>query len=70
MNFIRNTIDNVKNNDFKNISDSLFCYEQGLEMGKEETLTMIVNNLVELDIDINTISQITDIPLEILTDIK
>ncbi len=68
MNFIKNTVNDVINNNFKNVSNTLYCYEQGLEMGKEETLAMVINNLVELEIDIDMISKITNVPIESLKD--
>jgi len=43
------------------INELLYYYEQGIEVGKEETTLSIINNLITLNFDRNMISSIVNI---------
>lgn len=43
------------------ISELLYYYQQGIDIGKEETIISIINNLIKLNIDYDTISKVTNI---------
>ena len=45
-----------------------YYYKQGFEIGKEETLFYLVNKMVINNIDKDTISKITNLPLEVIND--
>lgn len=46
------------------VNELLYYYQQGIEVGKEETKMSIVNKLIEYNISINIISKVTDISLK------
>lgn len=43
------------------IDELLYYYEQGISMGKEEIILKIINNMINLKFDIETISKILNI---------
>ena len=43
------------------INELLYYYQQGIDVGKEDTTLTIINNLIKLNIDKNTISKIVNI---------
>ena len=43
------------------INELLYYYQQGIDVGKEDTTLTIINNLIKLNIDNNTISKIVNI---------
>jgi len=56
-NFIEKTADLTS----EEINELLYYYEQGIEVGKEETTLSIINNLITLNFDRNMISSIVNI---------
>lgn len=44
------------------INELLYYYQQGIEIGKEDTILSIINNMICLNIDKDTISKIVNIP--------
>lgn len=44
------------------VNELLYYYQQGIEVGKEDITLTIINNLIKLNIDKNTISKIVNIP--------
>ena len=64
-------IDKKKNLTEEEINELLYYYQQGIEIGKEETINSIIYQLNDLNIDIDIISKITnyekDKILQILT---
>lgn len=43
------------------INELLYYYQQGIDVGKEDTTLTIINNLIKLNIDKNSISKIVNI---------
>ncbi len=43
------------------VNELLYYYTQGIEMGKEEATLSIINNLISLNMDNNTISKIVNL---------
>ena len=48
----------------KQIEELLYYYNQGVYIGKEETLTKIINNLFNLSYDKNEIAKIVEVKVE------
>lgn len=44
----------------KEINELLYYYEQGIEIGKEDTKLAIINNLIKLNMDKTTISNVVN----------
>lgn len=63
---IQNTISDLTNNSTDKL---MYYYEQGFEIGKEEALYEITNQMILENIDRKTISKITKIPLESINQI-
>lgn len=42
------------------INELLYYYEQGINIGKEETIVKIINNMINLSFDIETIAKIVN----------
>jgi len=60
---MKNFIEKISNLSEKEIEELLYYYEQGIEVGKEEVLVQIINNLNNLNIDVKSISEITNTPI-------
>lgn len=45
------------------INELLYYYEQGINVGKEEIIIKIINNLNKMTFDIETISKIVEQPV-------
>jgi len=59
----------IANNQFDRMEESLYYYQQGFAMGKEEAQVEIANALKELGLNKKTISKITNIPLKTIRQI-
>ncbi len=42
------------------INEILYYYQQGIDVGKEETLVQIINNLNNMSFDVDTIAKIVN----------
>ncbi len=42
------------------IKELLYYYQQGINIGKEETIVKIINNMINMSFDIKTIAQVTN----------
>ncbi len=42
----------------KEINELLYYYQQGINIGKEETLIKVINNMINMSFDIKTIAKI------------
>ena len=42
------------------INEILYYYQQGIDVGKEETLIQIINNLNNMSFDVDTIAKIVN----------
>ena len=42
------------------INEILYYYQQGIDIGKEETLVQIINNLNNMSFDVDTIAKIVN----------
>lgn len=42
------------------INELLYYYKEGINIGKEETMTKLINNMIKYSIDLETISKITN----------
>lgn len=51
-------ISNLKDDE---INELLYYYQQGINVGKEETTLKVINNLISLQFDKNIISKIVNI---------
>ena len=60
---MKNFIEKTANLTEEEISELLYYYQQGIEMGKEETLVQIINRLNNLNVNIENISEITNLPI-------
>ncbi len=43
------------------VNELLYYYKQGIDVGKEEATLSVINNLISLNMDNNTISKIVNI---------
>lgn len=60
---MKNFIEKTANLTEEEISELLYYYQQGIEMGKEETLVQIINRLNNLNVNLENISEITNLPI-------
>ena len=51
------------------VNELLYYYQRGIDIGKEETKLSIINNLIKLNIDKETISKIINIDISKLEQI-
>lgn len=58
---MKNFIEKKANLNEEEINELLYYYQQGIDMGKEETILNIINSLISLNIDNSTISKIVNI---------
>ena len=42
------------------INELLYYYKEGINIGKEETMTKLINNMIKCSLDLKTISKITN----------
>ena len=42
------------------INELLYYYKKGINIGKEETMTKLINNMIKCSLDLKTISKITN----------
>ena len=42
------------------INELLYYYKEGINIGKEETMTKLINNMIKYSLDLKTISKITN----------
>ncbi len=42
------------------INELLYYYKHGIEVGKEEVLIKVINNMVNMSFDLNTIAKIVE----------
>lgn len=60
---MQNFIEKASNLTEEEINELLYYYQQGIDMGKEEILVQVINNLNNLNITIETISEVTQLPI-------
>ena len=58
---MKNFIERKSNSTIEEVNELLYYYEQGIEIGKEDTILSIINNLINLNYDNETISKIVNI---------
>ena len=58
---MENFIEKKRNLNEHQINELLYYYEQGINMGKEETILKIINNMNDLQFDIEVISKVLNI---------
>lgn len=58
-----NFIETTSNLNDKEINNLLYYYQQGINIGKEEILVQVVNNLNNLQFDLEEISKITNLSI-------
>ncbi len=42
------------------INELLYYYKEGINIGKEETMTKLINNMINCSLDLKTIAKITN----------
>lgn len=52
------------------VDELLYYYEQGINVGKEETIVKCISNMINFNIDLDTISKITELPIKIVKQYK
>lgn len=67
--YTKGLIEDIANNHFDRMEESLYYYRQGFEMGKEEAQIEIAHVLKDLGLDKKTISKVTNIPLKTIQQI-
>lgn len=67
--YTKGLIEDIANNQFDRMEESLYYYRQGFNMGKEETQVEIVNALKEIGIDKKIISKVTNLSLKTIQQI-
>lgn len=60
--YTKELMEDIANNHFDKMEESLYYYQQGFAMGKEETQVEIANALQDIGLDKKIISKITHIP--------
>lgn len=65
-NKIETIIEDLKEDNTKTLS---YYYQQGFEIGKEEATLKLINNMALSNINNETISKITEIPLETINEL-
>lgn len=55
---MENFIEKKRNLNESQINELLYYYEQGINMGKEETILKVIDNMNDLQFDIKIISKI------------
>ena len=58
---MKNFIERKSNSTIEEVNELLYYYKQGIEIGKEDTILSIINNLIKLNYDNETISKIVNI---------
>ncbi len=58
---MENFIQKKKNLNEKEINELLYYYEQGINIGKEEIILKVINNMINLNFDVDIISKILNI---------
>lgn len=58
---MKNFIEKKANLTNEEVNELLYYYQQGIEIGKEDTTLSIINNLINLNFDKNMISKILNI---------
>lgn len=67
--YTKGLIEDIANNHFDRMEESLYYYRQGFDMGKEETQVEIANALKEIGIDKKIISKVTNLSLKTIQQI-
>ena len=58
---MKSFIEKKANLSTEEINELLYYYQQGIDIGKEDTIISIINNLIKLEFDKSTISKIVNI---------
>jgi len=61
---MKSFIEKKANLSTEEINELLYYYQQGIDIGKEDTVISIINNLINLEFDKSTISKIVNISEE------
>lgn len=62
--YTKELMEDIANNQFDRMEESLYYYRQGFAMGKEETQVEIASALKELGLDKKTIAKIINISIK------
>lgn len=67
--YTKELMEDITNNQFDRMEESLYYYQQGFTMGKEEAQVEIANALKEIGLDKKIISKVIHMPIKVVQQI-